>query len=506
MGQHAGGAAEHDGGEGAAPAAAGGAAIPDQHEAGGPVETGPAGAGGAGASGGPYPGAFDGLRPPSADLLADCVHCGFCLPTCPTYALWGEEMDSPRGRIYLMELAASGEVAIDDVFVTHMDRCLGCMACVTSCPSGVQYDKLIEATRPQIERNHPRGPADRWFRRLVFALFPDPRRLRVAAALGWLYQRLRIGVLLRRTGAHRRLPARLRALEALLPDIRLADLRARLPARVPPAGGAAPRRRVGLVTGCVQSVFFSDVNAATARVLAAEGCEVIVPGGQGCCGALLEHAGAEPGALDLARRMIATMDAAGVDTIVINAAGCGSTLKEYGHLLRDDPQWAARAAGFSERVRDVTELLAELEPRAPRQAVRGRVAYHDACHLAHAQGVRAEPRAVLGAIPELDVVELSEPDICCGSAGIYNLLQPEAAADLGVRKAATVAAVAPDAVVTANPGCTLQLRTHLDRPLPVLHPVELVDASIRGEAAIVTNGRVHGTHGAAGRRREPDVA
>ncbi|HEX6254827.1 MAG TPA: heterodisulfide reductase-related iron-sulfur binding cluster [Euzebyales bacterium] len=452
------------------------AAVPDEHEAGGPVVGAPAGDG---------HGAFDLLRPPSDDLLADCVHCGFCLPTCPTYALWGEEMDSPRGRIYLMELASAGEIAIDDVFVTHMDRCLGCMACVTACPSGVQYDKLIEATRPQIERNHPRTLADRAFRRLVFALFPYPRRLRIAALAGIVYQRLRIGGLLRRSGVFARLPARLQALEGLLPDITLHELQRRLPAHVAPRRASReparpPVRRVGMVAGCVQSVYFGDVNAATARVLAMEGCEVVVPTDQGCCGALMEHSGEEESALRFARRMIATMEDADVDTIVINAAGCGSTLKEYGHLLRDDPAWADRAQAFSAKVRDVSELLDELEPRAARHPIPARVAYHDACHLSHAQGVRSQPRAALRAIPDLDLVELSEPDICCGSAGIYNLLQPDAASDLGARKAATVAAAAPDALVTSNPGCLLQLRRHLDADLPMLHPIQVVDASLRG--------------------------
>lgn len=451
-------------------------AVPDEHEAGGPVETGPV----AGHS------SFDLLRPPSDELLADCVHCGFCLPTCPTYALWGEEMDSPRGRIYLMELASSGEVPLDDVFVTHMDRCLGCMACVSSCPSGVQYDKLITATRPQIERNHPRSLQDRWFRRMVFALFPYPSRLRLAAVLGLIYQRLHIGGLLRRTGMLARLPVRLQALEQLLPDVSLRDIRKHLPARVAPrrlpGDAAAPPTvmRVGLITGCVQSVFFSDVNTATARVLAMEGCEVVIPEAQGCCGALMEHAGEEELALVHARRMIATMEDADVERIAINAAGCGSTLKEYGHLLRDDPAWADRAAAFADKVRDVSELLDELEPRATRHPIAARVAYHDACHLSQAQGVRSQPRAALRAIPELEVVELSEPDICCGSAGIYNLLQPEAASDLGERKAATVAAVVPDAVVTANPGCMLQIGRHLETDIPLLHPVQVVDASMRG--------------------------
>jgi glycolate oxidase iron-sulfur subunit len=450
--------------------------VPDEHEAGGPVEGAPAGDG---------HGAFDLLRPPSDDLLADCVHCGFCLPTCPTYALWGEEMDSPRGRIYLMELASAGDIAIDDVFVTHMDRCLGCMACVTACPSGVQYDKLIEATRPQIERNHPRTLSDRAFRRLVFALFPYPRRLRLVALVGIVYQRLRLGELLRRSGLYARLPARLQALEGLLPDITVHELQRRLPDHVAPRRASReparpPVRRVGMVSGCVQSVYFGDVNAATARVLAMEGCEVVIPADQGCCGALMEHAGEEEAALRFARRMIATMERADVDTVVINAAGCGSTLKDYGHLLRDDPRWAERAKAFSAQVRDISEMLDELEPRATRHPIPGRVAYHDACHLSHAQGVRSQPRAALRAIPDLDLVELAEPDICCGSAGIYNLLQPDAAADLGARKAATVAAVAPDALVTSNPGCLLQLQRHLDADLPMLHPVQVVDASLRG--------------------------
>ncbi len=450
------------------------AAAPDERP--GPVETGR------------HDGhsSFDALRPPSAELLADCVHCGFCLPTCPTYALWGEEMDSPRGRIYLMELASTGDIPLDDVFVTHMDRCLGCMACVTACPSGVQYDQLIEATRPQIERHHPRTAQERWFRRTVFALFPHPRRLRFAALLGLLYQRLRLGDVLRRTGLYERLPVRVRALEGLLPAVSLRDIRRHLPARVAPrrlpgeAATPAPVRRVGLITGCVQSVYFGDVNAATARVLAMEGCEVVIPRAQGCCGALLEHAGEEDAALTYARRMIQTMESADVDAIAVNAAGCGSTLKAYGHLLRDEPQWAGRAVAFSRKVRDICELLDELEPRAARHPIPGRMAYHDACHLAHAQGIRSQPRAALRAIPDLELVELAEPDICCGSAGIYNLLQPEAASELGVRKAATVAAVAPDAVVTANPGCMLQIARYLDADVPVVHPVQVVDASLRG--------------------------
>jgi glycolate oxidase iron-sulfur subunit len=404
------------------------------------------------------------------------VHCGFCLPTCPTYALWGEEMDSPRGRIWLMKMGLEGEVALDDTFVQHLDACLGCMACVTACPSGVRYNELIEATRAQIERNHRRTVADRVFRALIFWLFPHPRRLRVAARLAWLYQRLHGDQVLDLLGVDQWLSPRLRALLGLVPDVRLADLDQRVPAVTRAQG--EKRLTVGLLTGCVQSVFFAEVNAATARVLAAEGCDVVSPPAQRCCGALAVHAGREEQAVEYARVTIDAFEAAGADVVAVNAAGCGSSMKEYGHLLRDDADYAERAEAFSEKVRDVSEVLDGLEPRAPRAPIDARVAYHDACHLAHAQGVRAEPRRLLRGIPGLELAEVGEPDICCGSAGIYNLVEPEAAAELGQRKAANIAATGAHAVATGNPGCLLQIRRYLDAPL--LHPIQLLDASIRG--------------------------
>jgi glycolate oxidase iron-sulfur subunit len=471
------------------------------------------------------PSAFDDHRPPDRDLLDDCVHCGFCLPTCPTYQLWGEEMDSPRGRIYLMNLAEKGEIGLDGPFTEHIDACLGCMACVTACPSGVQYDKLLESVRPQIERNVTRTPADRAFREAIFALFPYKRRLRVAALPGALYQKLRMVPAVRRLAA--KLPGRLGALESLLPPVSLREAFARLPERTPAVG--ARRATVALLTGCVQDVFFHRVNEATVRVLAAEGCDVLAPRDQQCCGALELHAGREDDALRRARRTIARFEAlhgdgTDVDHIVTNVAGCGSSMKEYGHLLDDDPEWAPRAKAFSAKVRDIHEVLDALGPRAPRHPVRARVAYHDACHLGHAQGVRAQPRAVLRTIPELEVVDIPEAALCCGSAGIYNMVAPEPAAELGARKAANIRAVQPDVVVTANPGCLLQIGKHLAAPapagaatagladsrgvrrsragaspdgsvadgraqngsrpdragLPLLHPVQLLDASIRG--------------------------
>ena len=425
---------------------------------------------------------FDSHHPPSERLIADCVHCGFCLPTCPTYALWGEEMDSPRGRIYLMKMGLEGHAgaAMSDEYVGHFDKCLGCMACLTSCPSGVQYDKLVEATRAQIERNHPRMLADRLFRSLLFSLFPHPGRLRLAAAPLWLYQRSGLRWVVRHSGLLRLLPARLRSMEALAPEVTAAAFRAAMPELIRANG--ARRGRVGLLLGCVQRVFFRDVNEATARVLAAEGFDVVIPPAQGCCGALLVHAGLEEEAAALARRTIDTFDGADVEAVVINAAGCGSTMKEYAHLLRDDPAYAARAAGFAARCKDVAEILGGAEPRAVRHPMPMRVAYHDACHLQHAQRVKLEPRQVLASIPDLNVTEISDAAICCGSAGIYNLVEPEAAQELGARKAQQILATGADAVVSSNPGCLLQIRASmqkLGRNLPVYHMIELLDASIR---------------------------
>jgi glycolate oxidase iron-sulfur subunit len=418
--------------------------------------------------------AFDDTRPPELDLIRDCVHCGFCLPTCPTYSLWGEEMDSPRGRIVLMREGLEEGSELSAPLVQHIDNCLGCMACVTACPSGVQYDKLIEDTRAQIERNWERSPQERAFRRLVFALFPHPGRLRLAAPGLAAARALGLPRLARRPRA-RRLAPRLASLAALSPQTSLRRSLARLPKRFEARGEL--RGRVALLQGCVQRVFFGDVNEATARVLAAEGYEVHAPRSPRCCGALQLHSGED--SRELARKTIAAFE--DYDHVVVNAAGCGSAMKDYGHLFRDDPEWAGRAERFAERVRDVTELLAEAEPRAERRPVPMRVAYHDACHLAHAQGVRSQPRALLRGIPELELVEPAEWEICCGSAGVYNLLKPEPAAELGERKARNLLDTGADAIAAANPGCALQIAAHserLGRRLEVLHPMELLARSL----------------------------
>jgi glycolate oxidase iron-sulfur subunit len=448
--------------------------------------------------------AFDKIQPPDPALIDKCVHCGFCLPSCPTYVLWGEEMDSPRGRIYLMKAALEGRTAMTPAFVSHFDACLGCMGCVTSCPSGVQYAPLIEATRAQIERRHPRSLADRLFRSAIFALFPYPGRLRVALMPLAIWQAT-IGrnrgendgasprtpnVEPRTTNPERRtsnaerrtsLLDRLRAALSLAPDVTWASLFSSIPARTAAVG--APRLTVGLLTGCVQRLVFPRVNAATVNVLSAEGCDVLAPPDQGCCGALALHAGRRDEARAFARRTIEVFERAGVERIAVNAAGCGSSMKEYGQLLADDPAWATRAGAFSARVRDVTEIVSELgAPRAPRHPLSLRVAYHDACHLAHAQGVRQPPRDLLRSIPGVEILPFAEQEICCGSAGIYNLVEPDAARELGDRKAGHIDTVNPDVIATANPGCTLQMRAaaaRLGRSRPIRHPIEILDASIR---------------------------
>jgi len=373
------------------------------------------------------------------ELIADCVHCGFCLPTCPTYDLWHEEMDSPRGRILLMGALADGSIELTDQVALHFDRCLGCMACVTACPSGVKYDRLIELTRVEVERRVRRPWSERALRAALFAVVPHRRRLRAALAL-------------------RRLPAPgpLAAAKRVAPPWSSPGW--------PPAHVAGDGPRVALVAGCVQSVVFGDVNRATARVLAAEGFDVSVPRSQGCCGALHAHAGRVAGGVERAQALARAL--AGADHIVTNAAGCGSHLKDHG------------IAG----VVDVSELVAAAR-RAPRHPLPISVAFQDSCHLRHAQKIEAQPRAMLDSIPDLQRLEPAGQDLCCGSAGIYNIVQPQAAAELGERKARAVLETGAQAYASANPGCLVQVSAalrRLGRPLPAFHPIELLDASIRG--------------------------
>ena len=420
--------------------------------------------------------AWDEIRPPQESLIDDCVHCGFCLPTCPTYGLWDEEMDSPRGRIVLMRAGLEEGSELSAPMVTHLDRCLGCMACVTACPSGVQYDKLIEDARAQVERNWDRPWRERLLRRAIFAVFPHPGRLRALVPAMWLQSKLPIEALERRPRTRY-----LAQLAGLAPQPKLRDAAARLPERT--AAQGAKRGEVAFLQGCVQRVLFGGVNQATVDVMAAEGYDVHAPRAPRCCGALQLHSGEDTPARAHARETIAAFEHH--DVVLVNAAGCGSAMKDYAHVLRDDPDWSDRAARFAAKVRDVTEFLAEVEPRAPRRPIAlDRVAYHDACHLAHAQGVRAQPRELLRGIPGLEVIDPPDWEICCGSAGIYNLTQPEPAAELGRRKVANLRQTGATAIAAANPGCAIQIAAHAGRtgdPLTVYHPVELLAQSIRGE-------------------------
>jgi len=419
--------------------------------------------------------AFSGADQPSGALIDACVHCGFCLPSCPTYVLWQEEMDSPRGRVYLMKAGLDARAEMTPTFVSHFDKCLGCMACVTACPSGVQYGPLIEKTRAQIERHYERPLGERLFRSILFALLPYPARLRIAMAPLVIF-----GPLLRALAGV--LPRRIRSLIAVAPQPTLASLTTRAPEHTPAVG--ASRMKVAVLTGCVQRLAFAGVNQATINVLAAEGCTVEAPAAQGCCGALALHAGNIDQARALARHNIEVFERANVDRIAVNAAGCGSSMKEYGELFHDDPAWADRARAFTAKVRDISEVLTEVgEPRAKRHPIKARVVYHDACHLAHAQGVRSQPRALLAAIPGIELLSPAESEICCGSAGIYNLVQPEPAAQLGERKARNIAALEPDMIATGNPGCTLQIAAagrRLGYSWKIVHPIELIDRSIKG--------------------------
>ncbi|MGD1902976.1 MAG: (Fe-S)-binding protein [Geitlerinemataceae cyanobacterium] len=436
---------------------------------------------------------FDDINPPDPAGLDTCVHCGFCLSTCPSYRVLGTEMDSPRGRIYLMDAITKERGDLKPETSAHFDSCLGCFACVTACPSGVPYDKLIGATRNQVERNVPRSLPDRLIRALTFNLFPYPDRLRKLLPPLWLYQKSGLQGAMRSSGILAKIWPQLASMESSLPAIDLEEANAQFPTVIPALGET--RYRVGMLLGCVQQLFFYSVNAATARVLTANGCETIVPPEQGCCGALPAHQGQEEQAKTIARQTIDRFEAFGLeelDAVVINAAGCGHTLKEYGHILRDDPDYRDRAAAFAAKVKDVHEwlveigLTAELHPIADRDFS---VVYQDACHLLHGQKISSPPRQLLGSIPGVTVKAPADAALCCGSAGVYSIFQPEVSRELGRQKVTNLKATGAEVIASPNPGCALQIKKHighvaapspvLERTPPVLHPIELLDRSIR---------------------------
>jgi glycolate oxidase iron-sulfur subunit len=430
---------------------------------------------------------FAGRDTPPEQLLTACVHCGLCLSSCPTYRETGEEAFSPRGRIYLMRSVAEGRFGMEsEVFQEQMGACLNCRACEAVCPSGVQYGAILEASRTQIEQARDDGrlqshsvPA-RLVRGFTFdLLFRYMVLFRIFSRLLWLYQRSGLQALARRLGILRLL--RLEAAETLLP--RVSDQFIVPRGQVLQPAGAATRT-VAFVSGCIMSTAFAEVHAATIRVLRRNGCRVVLPPAQGCCGALHAHGGDLDGARELARRTIVAFEGQPFDAIIVNAAGCGSTLKEYGHLLHNDPAWAARAAAFSAKVKDISEFLAGLELNTHElHPLPLTITYQEPCHLAHAQRITAQPRKLLRAIPGLTLCEMPESSLCCGSAGIYNVTQPEMAERLGRRKIDNALSTGADVIVTANPGCHIQLEGQLrakGSTRRVLHIVQLLDMAYRG--------------------------
>lgn len=417
----------------------------------------------------------------------DCVHCGLCTSACPTYLETGNENDSPRGRIYLMRSIADGRLELTDSVERHLDLCLDCRSCETACPSGVQYGRLIEPFRVEMQRaaaKHGQATSQGWFQRwILYGLFPYPERMRWALLPARWMQTLGVDRLLEATGLTKLLPGKLQRMQRLLP--RLSAPSAKLPEVLPAIG---PRRaRVALFTGCVADAMFGETNWATARVLQANGCEVVVPRTQACCGAIHYHSGAEAPALELANQNAAAFSADDFDAVIINVAGCGSMLKDYGHIAHeivpDDPPQQARLSRFAGKVRDVSEFLAALGPIAPRGEIKLRATYHDACHLVHAQKIREQPRDLLALVPGLELVPLGESEICCGAAGSYNLTEPEMSDRLAIRKVENILATRPQAVITANAGCSLQLQSALraaGQKIWVAHPMDVLDLSYRG--------------------------
>jgi glycolate oxidase iron-sulfur subunit len=421
---------------------------------------------------GPMPLPYPNADAPSEELISACVHCGFCLPTCPTFAVLGVEMDSPRGRIRLMKTVWEHRLGADSPGLEdHISKCLDCRACETACPSGVEYGKLVEGARSQIVVARPRSPIERLIRTAAFEwLLPHRSVLGGFATLSIAAKRLGMGSLMRATrlGVARRLADLL----DLLPERATAT---RLSATAPLGDR---RGRVAMLEGCVMGSVFGDTNAATARVLARNGVEVVTTVGQTCCGALHAHAGERDLARDLARRNIAAFEQTANDAVIVNAAGCGAAMKEYGWLLKDDPKWSARASAFAAKVKDATEFLGDLGISEPPGKLNGRVTWDDPCHLLHGQKIREQPRALLAAIPGLEVVPLGEADWCCGSAGTYNVTQPDLARSILERKVANIVRTGADTVVTANPGCLMQIQSGLRKAgsdVRVVHLLDLLD-------------------------------
>ena len=419
------------------------------------------------------------------ERFLDCVHCGLCTSACPTYVETGDENDSPRGRIYLMRSVVDGRLDLTDRVRGHLDLCLDCRSCETACPSGVQYGRLLEPFRVEMQTHVERSAAVRpdWFqRRILYGLFPSRHRMKWALIPARWMQKLRLDRVLEATRLNYLIPERLRRMQQLLP--RLNSPGPALPERLPAVGKR--RATVGLFLGCVADAMFRHVHRATIRVLQHNGCDVVIPKNQQCCGAIHYHSGAAQPAVDLIQQNVQVFKKEALDAVVINVAGCGSMLKDYSHILSESHPHTdhSDADEFVGQMKDISEFLAELGIVTPKGSIDATVAYQDACHLQHAQRIREQPRTLLEQIPGLKLVPVAEPELCCGAAGSYNLTQPDMADRLGKRRVDHLLAAAPDIIATGNAGCSLQLQVQLKqagRDIPVMHPVELLDLSYRGQ-------------------------
>jgi len=423
--------------------------------------------------------AFDDKDKPSIDIINDCVRCGFCLPSCPTYVETGNELDSPRGRIHLMKNAVEGKIPLDSSLVKHLDLCLGCLACETSCPSGVKYSSLIESSRSQIERRYKRNSIEKIIREIIFYILPYPNRLKLLLPLLLIYHHFGIKFLLYKTGFIEKLPEKIKGIIKIIPDLNISKTLTSTPTSVKSRGKT--KFRIALLKGCVQSVFFPSVNQATIRVLSKSGCDVFIPRNQGCCGALSLHSGRLEEARTFARNTIDNFLTDNFDYIIVNSAGCGSSIKEYSDLLKDDEEYLEKAKQVIYKTKDIMEFLYEIGINENLKQINKKVTYQDACHLIHGQKIKSQPRDLIQQIPGIEFIELPESDTCCGSAGIYNLVQTDMSQRILDNKIANIIKIKPDLVAAGNPGCLMQIQSGLRNEkidIGTCHPIELLDEAI----------------------------
>jgi len=421
---------------------------------------------------------FDDIDRPQKKIVDDCVHCGFCLSACPTYIETGNELDSPRGRIYLMGSVLDNKIPLSDSVVEHLDKCLGCLACETACPSGVEYRFLIEASRSQIERNYKRSAGDKLFRGLLFSILPYPKKLGRILPFIYLYNKSGIRKLFNSFGVLKRISSSLNRLEQMIPDVDTMRVK-EFPEVITP--DKEKKYRVALLTGCIQNVFFSETNISTISVLKKLGCEIVIPGEQSCCGALSVHTGRLGEGRDFARKIIDIFSSLDVDAFIINSAGCGSAVKEYAYLLSEDPNYSQKAKRLAEKTKDIMEFIDEIGIDRNLNVLNMKITYQDACHISHGQNIRSAPRNILSKIPGLELIEMKNSDTCCGSAGLYNILQPDLAEDILAKKIESIENTSAECIVAGNPGCLLQIQKGLrerKRNLKIAHPIEILDKSL----------------------------